>query len=266
MYRIPEFRETRATKVKGLLRLILDKHGYVLWKRNFFHFGISPFVDMMRLNTVWGRSLDVIFDVGANVGQFAREVRHELPAATIYSFEPHPQSFEKLSQAVAGGLNHPQCLALSDRIGNVTFYEYGSEGEGSLINSLVPNARFPVRFGYQSQAITVQSTTLDHFCASHDIGRLDFLKIDVEGAELSVLKGGAGMLRRGKIMAIYFEFNDLEPEPGTSGGSLMPIARYLDEFGLRYACTYTDFLLQGDQLHVVANALFVLPPERMPPQ
>ena len=161
---------------------------------------------------------------------------------------------------------HPQCLALSDRIGEVTFYEYGSEGEGSLINSLVPNARFPARFGYESQVITVQSTTLDHFCASHGIDRLDFLKIDVEGAELSVLKGSADMLRRRKIMAVYFEFNDLEPEVGATGGSLMPVACYLDGFGFRYACTYTDSLLQGARLHVVANALSVLPPEPMPQQ
>ena len=246
--------------MKNLLRSFLAQRGYVLWKRNFFRFGISPFVDMARLNTTWGRSLDVVFDVGANVGQFAQEARQEQPAATIYSFEPHPRSFEKLAQAAAGNRIVPQCLALSDQIGEVRFYEYGSEGPGSHINSLVPDARFPARFGYEGHAITVQSTTLDHFCAGHDIDRIDFLKIDVEGAELSVLEGGAGMLARGKIMAVYFEFNDLESAPGATGGSLMPIARYLGGFGLQYACTYTDYLLHGSQLHVVANALFVLPP------
>lgn len=247
--------------MKNLLRSFLAKRGYVLWKRNFFRFGISPFVDMARLNMTWGRSLDVVFDVGANVGQFAQEARHELPAATIYSFEPHPRSFEKLSKVAVGGRIDPQCSALSDRIGEVMFYEYDIEGAGSHLNSLVPDARFPTRFGYEGHAITVQSTTLDHFCASHSIDCIDFLKIDVEGAELSVLKGATDMLARGKILAVYFEFNDLEPAPGTTGGSLMPIARYLGEFGLRYACTYTDFLLHGDQLHVVANALFVLPPK-----
>ena len=124
----------------------------------------------------------------------------------------------------------------------------------------MPDARFPSRFGYKSKQIKVSSSTIDAFSASQEIDRIDFLKIDVEGAELSVLQGGAGMLRHGKILAIYFEFNDLEPAPDTSGGSLMPIACYLGEFGLRYACTYTDRVLHGDQLYVVANALFVLPP------
>jgi len=74
------------------------------------------------------------------------------------------------------------------------------------------------------------------------------------------------MLTRRNVMAVYIEFNDLEPRPGTSGGSLMPLACHPGEFGLRYACTYTDVLLQGDQLHVVANALFVLPPGQISPQ
>jgi hypothetical protein len=83
--------------MKNLVRSIFHKHGYVLWKRNFFRFGIWPFVDIGRLNSAWGRTVDVLFGVGANIGQFAIEARRELPAATIHSFEPHPQSFEKLS-------------------------------------------------------------------------------------------------------------------------------------------------------------------------
>ncbi|MGO9062762.1 MAG: FkbM family methyltransferase [Candidatus Binataceae bacterium] len=245
---------------KGLLRSFLHKRGYVLWKRDYFRFGISPFVDMARLNRAWGRSFDVLFDVGANVGQFAGEARRELPHTAIHCFEPHPRSFEKLSQSGTDDRMYLHCLALSDKAGEVTFYEYAAEGEGTHINSLVPNARFPTRFGYQSRKTTVLSSTLDEFCSSQDVDRIDFLKIDVEGAELSVLRGGANILSRGKILAVYLEFNDLEPAPGAGGGSLMPIARYLDEYGMRYACTYTDFLLHDDQLHVVANALFVLPP------
>jgi FkbM family methyltransferase len=249
-------------EMKDLLRSFLYKRGYVLWKRDFLRFGTSPFVDMARLNTAWGRSLDVLFDVGANVGQFAREARRELPAAAIHCFEPHPRSFEKLLQSGADGLMHPHCLALSDKVDEVVLYEYSTEGEGSHLNSLVPNARFPERFGYKSSPIKVLSTTIDEFCAGQNIGRIDFLKIDVEGAELLVLKGAADMLKHGNISAVYTEFNDIESAPGTTGGSLVPIAHYLGEFGLRYACTYTDFLLHDKQLHVCANALFVLPPSK----
>lgn len=246
--------------MKNLLTAFLGRHGYVLWKRDFLRFGTSPFVDLGRLNVRWGRSLDVLFDVGANVGQFAREARLESPGTTIHSFEPHPRSFEKLSQSPADNLMHRHCIALSDNPGEVVLHEYSAEGNGSHINSLLPNARFPARFGFESRPITVRSSTLDDFCADHGVAGIDLLKIDVEGAELSVLKGGAAMLAGGGIRAVYFEFNDLEASLTADGGSLMPIARFLGEFGLHYACTYTDALLHDDQLHVVANALFVLPP------
>lgn len=246
--------------MKQLLRSFLARYGYVLWKQDYFRFGISPFVDMARLNAAWGRSIAVLFDVGANVGQFAGEARQALPDTRIYSFEPHPRSFEKLLTLKTDKLMFPNCLALSDSTGDATFYEYASEGDGSHINSLVPNARFPARFGYKGQEITVRSSTLDRFCAGQSIGRIDFLKVDVEGAELAVLKGAADMLSQGRISAVYLEFNDLDPAIGMNGGALMPIARYLGDFGLRYACTYTDSLMHGNELHVAANALFVLPP------
>jgi FkbM family methyltransferase len=249
--------------MKEFIRSILGKRGYVVWKRNYFRFGISPFVDIGRLNAAWNRSLDIVFDVGANVGQFASEARRELPSVKIHSFEPHPRTFDKLIKANSDELMCRHCLALSEEIGQVTFYEYAAEGDGSLINSLIPNARFPTRFGYSNREIKVCSSTLDRFCEIENIRQIDFLKIDVEGGELSVLRGSKDMLSRGRVMAVYFEFNDLDPSSGMVGGSLMPIARYLKNFGFRYACTYTDRLLHGNELHVSANALFVLPPTEM---
>ena len=116
--------------MKDLLRSFLHRRGYVLWKRDLLRFGVSPFVDMARLNAAWGRSLDILFDVGANAGQFACEARLELPTTKIYSFEPHPRSFEKLLQSRADERMHPYCLALSDKVDEVVLYEYAAGGGG----------------------------------------------------------------------------------------------------------------------------------------
>src|SRR5262249_30839154 len=93
----------------------------------------------------------------------------------------HPRTFEKLMALNTDNRIFRYSLALGDKEGEVNFYEYGSEGDGTQINSLVPNARFPTRFGYKSREIKVRSSTIDIICAAENISQIDFLKIDVEG-------------------------------------------------------------------------------------
>ena len=149
--------------------------------------------------------------------------------------------------------------ALGEKIGNVTLYEYGASGDGSLINSLVPNARFPVKFGYSAAEIAVPCTTVDTFCEENGVQHIGFLKVDAEGFDFFVLQGARRMLRERRVDYVYVEFNDLRPSFGTSGGALMPISDYLAEFGLQYVITYTDFVLSEREISVCANALFALP-------
>src|ERR1043165_7063411 len=55
-------------------------------------FGIDPFDDMRRLAEV-----RTFFDVGANIGQTAKEALRAFSAARVFSFEPHPDTFRELS-------------------------------------------------------------------------------------------------------------------------------------------------------------------------
>src|SRR5262250_2304624 len=124
------------------IRAALDEMGYVLWKKDFLQYGISVYDDIVRLNRAWGRSVNTFFDVGANVGQTTREALHRFPNARVYAFEPHPTSFRKLAAIKDDRLSAHQ-LALGELRGNATLYQYGEVGDGSLINSLVSDARFP---------------------------------------------------------------------------------------------------------------------------
>ncbi len=56
--------------------------------------------------------------------------------------------------------------------------------------------------------------TLDFYCENNGIETIDFLKIDVEGFELNVLKGGARMLKNKKIGMIQFEFTQINSTVG----------------------------------------------------
>ena len=239
----------------NLIRSGLDRFGYVLWKREFLVYGILPFLDIARLSRARGASVRTFFDVGANVGQTAREALDTFPGTRIFSFEPHPETFNRLREAIPDRRLSAYQIALGELDGEVTLYEYASSGDGTQINSLVPDARFPVQFGYRPQERVAQCSTIDRFCENHAIERIDVLKIDTEGSELFVMKGAARMLREGRIGFILAEYNDLLAKQGTTGGSLLPIAEYLAPFGYRYVTSYTDRVMESD-MFVSANALF----------
>ena len=238
---------------------VLDRFGYILVKRNFARFGYSLFTDVRRISRTWGWSVETVFDVGANVGQFATETLRGLPGATVYSFEPHPGAFAELSRLSGPQLKTHE-LALAAEPGEATLYVYGSETETSLINSLTPNARFPQKFGFEPHEVKVRCATVDAFCQEAGIERIDLLKVDTEGFDLVVLRGAERMLREGRVRFVYVEFNDLFARAGTTGGALVPIAEYLDPFGFSYLCTYTDFVLYEGRVSVCANALFSVSP------
>jgi FkbM family methyltransferase len=165
------------------IRAALDEMGYVLWKKEFLQYGISVYDDIARLNRAWGRSVNTFFDVGANVGQTAREALRRFPSARVYAFEPHPASFLKLVAIKDDRLSAHQ-IALSERSGKATLYQYGEAGDGSLINSLVNNAHFPVKFGHRpKKEVNIACSTVDDFCREHRIDSIDVLKLDTEGSE-----------------------------------------------------------------------------------
>jgi FkbM family methyltransferase len=142
----------------------------------------------------------VIFDVGANMGNYTKSIS-EFLSATIYCFEPSTYVFQKLQQNVSHYKNvHCFKIALSDKEGTATLYSRESNHEvSSLINTSID------KYG-KTTIETVFITTLDNFCSHNNIDQIDFLKIDVEGYELSVLNGAKNMLYKKKIIFIQFEF------------------------------------------------------------
>ncbi|HSS20766.1 MAG TPA: FkbM family methyltransferase [Pyrinomonadaceae bacterium] len=153
----------------------------------------------------------VIFDVGANVGDYSLLTRGLLPAATIHAFEPAKAVFDQLvaNIAKAGAENQikPHNFGFSDSERTVEFYSYTVEGqEASVLGSI--DQRLPTQvLDVQTQASEeIQVRTIDRFCEAEGIDRIDFLKLDVEGHELSVLRGAQRMLANGAVSMIQFEF------------------------------------------------------------
>jgi FkbM family methyltransferase len=153
----------------------------------------------------------VVFDVGANEGEYSLRVSALLPAARIYAFEPSPSTYEILSKAVHAAERAPLIsthnIGLSNADGALDLYTYAVDGgEASILSSIV--LRLPTQEATietcRKDRIEVQ--TIDGFCTAHGVTDIDLLKIDVEGHELAVLQGAANMIGGRRIRMIQFEF------------------------------------------------------------
>jgi FkbM family methyltransferase len=158
----------------------------------------------------------VIFDVGANRGQYLQGLISVFGSkADIYSFEPSSSGFTELQQYKSKSV-HPYQLALSDQPGELTL---NFDNEGSVFASVHNQDEAVIQKSLTKHEV-ITATTIDDFCRENNIHTIEFLKIDVEGHELSVLKGASNLLKEGRIKYIQFEF----------GPSSMAARTYMRDF------------------------------------
>jgi len=170
------------------------------------------------IQSVVTASAPTIIDVGAHHGQSARYLRELFPGSTIHSFEPDPDSFQRL---VSLGLADHHCTqaALSDRRGQVTFFRNGISHTNSLHRvNLESNDSIKLTEARRTggndfsrslnQPFEVRCSTLDDYCQEAEITRVDLLKIDVQGAEASVLRGAARTLESTSAVVLEASFYD----------------------------------------------------------
>jgi FkbM family methyltransferase len=152
-----------------------------------------------------------LFDVGANVGEYAKLLTTLFPSANVYSFEAWPATFDILTNNVKKNKNI-KCFnqALGSSVEEQSFY---SDGAGSGLSTFYPLEELTPQ--NKLQKVIVPTTTIDLFCEVNGIDQIDVLKIDVEGFELEVLRGAEQLIRAGKILFIQFEFGRNHVKSGT---------------------------------------------------
>lgn len=160
-----------------------------------------------------GKNL-IIFDVGANVGDYSKLlINSEVSISRIFAFEPHPKTFKRLKQnLIENSVLDPVQSALSEIAGNMILFDR-EDCDGSSKASLAESI-FSEVYQVGSSERSVKVDTIDFFCESNEIKSIDFLKIDVEGYELNVLKGARNMLNNKKIRMVQFEFTQLNSSIG----------------------------------------------------
>ena len=144
------------------------------------------------LNKPWllNSGIRTVLDVGANIGQFARAIHEVLPKAVIYSFEPLPDCFTELQRAMSGVATFRAFnTALADRDGEAEFYRSSWSPSSSLLPmEELHKQNFPFTAGESRQ--TVRTRRLDECAKGLMVEKEILVKIDVQGAEDKVIRGG----------------------------------------------------------------------------
>ena len=149
----------------------------------------------------------IIFDVGANIGNYSQLLTEVLGTKniTIYAFEPSNQTFRKLLSKFASNDHVRLCnFGLSNTEEVLPLFSCTEEIESSLASVY---KRDITHIGIEMQEIEkISLDTIDNFCNKNNIDHIDFIKLDVEGHELKVLMGAQKMLAQKRINTIQFEF------------------------------------------------------------
>lgn len=135
---------------------------------------------------------DTFFDIGANIGWYSINIATSRRTAKVYCFEPIPRTYRHLQNNL--DLNSvpnvvPHNFGFSNQAGEFTFYYY-PEGSGNASSANVTGRN-------DVEAVQCKVRTLDDYVSETGV-RVDFIKCDVEGAELLVYQGGSKAIARDK--------------------------------------------------------------------
>jgi FkbM family methyltransferase len=143
----------------------------------------------------------VVFDVGAHKGDWSRLVSNFYPECAIHAFEVVPETFARL---VANTSDLPAVVAngvgLSDEAGPISINISANTPDSTACK--IPGMKY--HDTYYSKTVEARVITGASYLDKHGIDRIDFLKIDVEGMDLKVIRGFEDRLSVAR--AIQFEY------------------------------------------------------------
>lgn len=200
--------ETFETEYPGFLCTVVDKSSFLFMYDEIFKKKIYTFDTTEQK--------PYVIDCGSNIGLSVIFFKQLFPHAEIVAFEPDPVIYQVLQKNIisAGVAEGVTCVGacLSAEQGSVTFYPDGSDG-GSNINH-----------GQATKEITVPAVVLSDYITKS----VDFLKIDIEGAEFEVLSSSRESLA--KVKNIFVEYHSQTAQ----AQNLDDILSILKSAGFRY--------------------------------
>lgn len=205
--------------IKKTIKLILKHLGYDIDRKRLVE----------RYRAVLPYNFAAILDIGANVGQFSREMLEIFPNAEIYALEPVAGCFEKLKKISNKPNFHPLPFALGNKNGEMPMNISSYSPSSSLLKmSNLHKEIFPHTAGEHKE--TIQIRRLDDVAKEFEFKTPLLIKMDVQGYEKEVILGGQETFKKASVV-----FSETSFVPLYTGQPLADEMRnLLGKFGFEY--------------------------------
>jgi FkbM family methyltransferase len=209
----------------------------------------------IKLDQPWIRDIGIrtVLDVGGNVGRFSKTMQYLLPDARLIAFEPIPDCFEQMQKLMADCERFSAYnLGLGEVPGtvNLTVSPHNPSSSFLRMGALHKEA-FPFTAG--GKELTVKVERLDDLIARLDVEFPLMIKVDVQGFEDKVLRGGMETFSKAKILFLELSYQELY-----DGQPLFDdMYRLLSELGFKFQGTTTQALHPRTGMYLDADCLFV---------
>lgn len=165
--------------------------------------------EMVKLLMTLVKPNSYFFDVGANIGLMSIPILYHVESCKVVSFEPSPNTLPYLKRTVEESRFQNRWMvigkAVTDHMGDIEFsMTYPAQG---AFDGICDTKR-----GGDTKKTVLPSTTLDREWEQMDRPNVSTIKIDVEGAELSVLRGAINCIKKSQPY-ILLEWNSLNLAP-----------------------------------------------------
>jgi len=200
-------------------------------------------------------SVKWVLDIGANVGDVTFAALDAYPECNVICIEPVKDTFSRLKERLKPFSKrvHLYNIALSDHSGHEEINLTTSDGA----NSILPQSQFHKHLNPHIKELdkeTIIIETLDDFSSSFPSQKIDIMKIDVEGYELNVLKGGEKFIEN-NVDTIIIEIALMRDE-SWENQSIFEIFNILNKMGFRLVNIIDLCHVADDTLLVQMDCVF----------
>jgi len=188
------------------LRIRLNGFEYLVPMKDISHMGDGNKEPWLIKELSNLKENDIFFDVGANLGQFTVPFAKH---AKVYAFEPAKNTYPYLEKNihinnVARNVTIIKAI-VSDHVGNTEFYQ---SDESNIFSGILNPEEYNSEWKSVRRDI-IPTVTVDSIVDEYGISKIDWMKVDVEGAEALVIKGSAGCLERKLVKNILIEMHPI---------------------------------------------------------